>query len=133
MDTKFGVKETIEVLSFGFDLSEAIQVAKANDGKVDWKDAGSFIGLVVGSLPKAISGIQNVPSELSELSDEERFEIVTYFSDRFDLKQDKLEELIEKTLKLMLELTEVVAGYVEYSKTGKSSKDVVAISKFPND
>lgn len=126
----FGVKETIEVLTFGFDFSEAVQLAKANDGKVDWKDAGLFFGLAVGSLPKAISGIQNVPKELSELSQEERDEIVMYFSDRFNLTQDKLEELIEKTLKLVLDLVDVVSGYIVYSKT----KGVVeATSLFPSE
>ena len=128
MEQMFGVKETIEVLTFGFDFSEAVQMAKTNDGKVDWKDAGLFFGLAVGSLPKAISGIQNVPKELSELSEEERDEIVMYFSDRFDLTKDKLEELIEKTLKVVLDLVDVVSGYIIYS----NNKGVIeAVSLFP--
>lgn len=111
---QYGIDETIDVLEFGFSFSSTIQEALKNDGKVDFKDAMLFVGLLFNQLPKAITGIQLVPKELKDLSDDERIELVSYFEDRFDLPNDELEALIERCLTNVISLAELVKDIVQF-------------------
>lgn len=90
-------KETIELLDGIFALTTATQKSLEDDGKITFTDAGNFFSPVL-KLPAAIGGAQNVPSELSHLSADGRQEVLDYFADRFDLKNDELEQYIEDAL-----------------------------------
>jgi len=90
-------KETIELLDAVFGLADATQRSLQDDGKITIGDAGNFFSPVL-KLPAAIGGAQNVPRELAQLTDEGRQEVLDYFAQRFDLKDDELEQHIEDAL-----------------------------------
>ena len=108
-------KETIELLEFLFDLGDATQASLADDGKISIGDAPKFFG-VVWKAPVAIGGIQNVPKELSDLSEEGKAEVLAYVRQRFDLPDDELELLIEDTLQLGFSLAGNVSRWLKYSR-----------------
>lgn len=107
----YGVDETIEVIEFGFEFSDAIQRSLKDDGKITFKDSLNFASALFSYGPRAISGIQMVPKELSELSEEDREEILSYFEGRFDLTNDQLEAAVEKSLRVVLELVNLVKDF----------------------
>ena len=70
-----GVKETKEVLNFGFDLLEAI-IKSLDDKKFSIvTDAPRFVP-VIFSAAKAFAGIELVKAELQDLTDEEMNELI---------------------------------------------------------
>lgn len=111
MEQKYGIEETLDVLEFAFGFSEAVQKSLEDDQKISIKDAFNFAGPIFNLAPRAVVGIQKVPKELSELTPEEREEIVDYFEDRFDLKRDELEKVIEKALRAVFELVDLVKEF----------------------
>lgn len=93
-----GTKETIEAVDFLFDIADAIVSSTKDDGKITIGDAPKFLKIAIGA-PKGIGGIQDVPKELTDLSEEELTEIVDHIKDRFDITDDGLEAAIEDILK----------------------------------
>lgn len=92
-----GIKETTEVLNFGFDLLEAI-IKSLEDKKFSIvTDAPRFVP-VIFSAAKAFSGIELVKEELKDITEEEQQELITELKKRFDLKNDNVEILIEDVL-----------------------------------
>lgn len=70
---KLGIKETKELLKFGFAVPKAIKKAQ-EDGKVDLFDAGLLIP-VLSVAPEAFEGIQLVIAELADLDEAEWAEL----------------------------------------------------------
>ena len=92
-----GIKETKEVLNFGFDLLEAI-IKSLEDKKFSIvTDAPRFVP-VIFSAAKAFSGIELVKEELKDITEEEQQELIAELKKRFDLKNDNVEILIEDVL-----------------------------------
>ena len=89
-----GIKETKEVLNFGFDLLEAI-IKSLDDKKFSIvTDAPRFVP-VIFSAAKAFAGIELVKAELQDLTDEEMNDLIDELKKRFDLKNDAVELLVE--------------------------------------
>jgi hypothetical protein len=65
----YGIKETTDLLKFVSGLVEAGK-ASFEDGKVNLVDLANFV-LPLTLLPAAIEGVNQVPAELGDLSDEE--------------------------------------------------------------
>ncbi len=65
-----GIKETQEVFDFTDAVIDAVRISKANDGKVDWRDAGNFFTPGF-KLMTAITGIEKVDDELVDLDPQE--------------------------------------------------------------
>lgn len=70
MESKFGTKNTEEVLVFLFSLGNAVKLAKGNDGKIDINDA-TFLLPVIPTLAPALAEIESVKDELADLEHEE--------------------------------------------------------------
>ena len=96
-DEILGIKETKEVLNFGFDLLEAI-IKSLEDKKFSIvTDAPRFVP-VIFSAAKAFAGVELVKQELTDLTEEEQDELVSELKKRFDLKNDLIETLLEDVL-----------------------------------
>ena len=96
-DEILGIKETKEVLNFGFDLLEAI-IKSLEDKKFSIvTDAPRFVP-VIFSAAKAFAGVELVKQELTDLTEDEQNELVSELKKRFDLKNDAVELLIEDVL-----------------------------------
>lgn len=61
-----GIKETKELVEFGLVLSKSLKSALA-DGSVGFGDLGELYAIVTAASP-ALSGIEQVPAELSDIS-----------------------------------------------------------------
>lgn len=94
--TKIGIKETKELLTWIWDLTDAIEKSAA-DGKVDWIDIPNFIPVAQSSVG-AFAGIQKVGAELLDLDSQEQAQLMDFSRARFDLSDDQLELLIEDSI-----------------------------------
>lgn len=68
----YGIQETVDYFDLGIAFKESVELAKADDGKVDvlGRDYIHFLKPIT-MLPKAITGTSSVPKELGDLSDTE--------------------------------------------------------------
>ena len=90
------ITETKDLVRFIASLGEAIYES-VKDGKVSWTDYRHFFP-VLGDLLPALSGIERVPDELDDLTDEEIQELVSMFCAEFELDNAKAEELVEEAI-----------------------------------
>lgn len=65
-----GIQNIVEVIQFGAAVAKAIKEAKANDGKIDFKDVGLLFPVAPLVVP-VIDGIGQIPKELGDLDEAE--------------------------------------------------------------
>ena len=100
-DEKKGIQNLKELADFGAELTAAIVRAKA-DGKVNLKDLGEFLPVARAILP-AVKDIGEVPGEFADLDQAERDELSSYFADKFNIPNDKVEAVVEKWFRVALD------------------------------
>lgn len=66
LDEKIGIQNVVEIIAFGSAVAKALKEAKANDGKIDFKDIGLLFPVAPLVVPM-IDGITQVPKELGDL------------------------------------------------------------------
>lgn len=103
---KLGIQDLKEVLEFGLGFGTAYQAAIA-DGKFDWSDAIHLIPLAQKAGP-AIDNVQAVVEQIRDIDAEERAELEAIV-EKFDLPSERLEKLIEASLRSVLAVGELVA------------------------
>lgn len=96
--TQTTIKETKEALTFLFDLSDAIRGSFEGDGKITISDAPKFLA-AIRSAGKGIGGIQDVPAELKNMTEEEWQEVVAFVAERLNIPNKNLEVKVENCLK----------------------------------
>ena len=69
----FGIKETSEFFDLADEMFKSVNLAK-EDGKVDWKDIPSFMGVPMKML-SAFNGIEKIDDELTDLDEVEIAEL----------------------------------------------------------
>ena len=74
MTGKYGIKESLELISFGMAIASAVITAKANDGVIDGKDLPLAMPALM-EMPGAIEGVQLVIPELGDLQEDELVQI----------------------------------------------------------
>ena len=82
-------------------------VKTAEDGKFQFIELTNFIG-AAQAIPAAIEGLNDIPEEFKDLSEEEQAELVQYVADEFDLDNDVVEEWIEDAFKVALDLAKLI-------------------------
>ena len=101
-------QDTREVVIFVAELFEGIGKS-IEDGKVTFADAFNFNEALQAAIP-AFSGINNV--KLADLKkSENRDELIQLFSDRFDIPQDKLEKKVEKYLRAISSIVDIIMDF----------------------
>lgn len=109
------MKETTEMLDLVFKLTGALS-SSLEDGKFQViTDAPKFIASAMAA-PKAITGANLIPAELTSATEEDRQKLITFARERFDLPDDELEILIEDSLDEMLRLFRLAKRYASYRK-----------------
>lgn len=104
--TMAALKETKELLSLVFALAKTTEKA-LEDGKLGLDDASLFFGLLPAFGP-AFDKISEIPTELGNLLAEDADELVAWVGEEFDLEDDNLEAIIEKSLGVIANVWEVV-------------------------
>lgn len=105
-----GIKETTELLAAAISLGNSIGLA-LEDGKISVGDLPAFLSPVL-KLPAALAGIDEVPSEMADLSQEEREELYAYVRDNFDIPTDKIEVAIEEGIALASQIHNYITKVV---------------------
>ena len=95
-----GIKETKELLKFVIDFGEAIETALA-DKKFEIAELSLLIAPLMQVGP-AFEGIDKLGGEMKDLTEAEMAELKAYVEDELDLKNDNLEEIIERGLGLAI-------------------------------
>lgn len=105
-----GINELKEVVAFGVSLGNALGKA-LEDGKITLTDAGLVVDPLLKAVP-AFNGLEQVPAELADLTDEEKAELLQFVSEAFDIPQEKTEALVERGLKIAVD----VIGFISALK-----------------
>ena len=71
---KFGVNQTLELISLGMLIGKGFIDSLATDKKIDLTDYLNFVPALM-QIPDAFSGITEIPTEMGELSPEEMITI----------------------------------------------------------
>ena len=99
-----GIKETKEAMLFGISLAMAIDES-TQDG-FQWTDILSLIKPMT-KLPAALDGIQEIPSELDDLDENERAELIKAIEE-LKFASEKSEAIAEQALIAGVEIGKLV-------------------------
>lgn len=89
-------QESKDVVNLLCDLVNLVVSAEA-DGHIGLEDLPAAMKLVPEFIP-AFSGISQVPSELSSMSDADQQEMIKYISDRLEIPNEKAKKVISCAL-----------------------------------
>ena len=107
---KYGIEETKQALSFLFSVHSMVESAKANDGKIDLKDAPLIVDPLMKVIP-ALDKINEVGREIKDLDETEKAELFTFVKAGFnmqDVEDSALEAKIEEGLILVAQLAKFI-------------------------
>ncbi|QKJ99927.1 MAG: hypothetical protein HND40_10330 [Ignavibacteriota bacterium] len=111
----YGIEETKDVVKFLCKATNAVIESLKDDGKITVGDFPKFGGVAMSLFP-AFSGINEVPKELAELSEDEVTELITLVKDELQLDEN-VEEVISKALNVAAEIKDLV-DLVKQLKSG---------------
>lgn len=95
-NNQLGIKDTLEVLEFGFATQRAISEALA-DKKINIFDAPLALKPLLAASA-AFEGFENVKAELLNLEAAELDQLQAFVQSRFDVADDEVEALVEETI-----------------------------------
>lgn len=114
---KFGIKETKEILIFGFDLKDFLAALRTG-GKFNLKAGLKVPGLIRSGF-KGFGGIEKVRDELMDRSEEEKQELYDLARKRYSNANQAIEELVEDTIAEVLDMVEL--GFRWHEATAKKA------------
>lgn len=114
---KFGIKETKELLIFGFDLKDFLAALRTG-GKFNLKAGLKVPGLIKSGFV-GFGGIDKVRDELLDCSEAEKQELIAVAQERYSHANKPLEELVEDTIAEVLDLVEL--GFKWHEQTAKKA------------
>jgi len=103
---KLNIVELKEALKTIVDISVTID-KDLEDNKLSLMEK---IDIAIKSI-KLISVIKNIKviwAQYKDLDDEEKAELITYFKEKFDLRNDLTEEIIERIFEAIINLQEII-------------------------
>jgi len=99
-------KDVEELVSFVADLANGIGKA-LEDKKFTIGDLPDFIP-ALKSAYAAIENVQDVWNQFKNMTRDEQSALAEVFAQRFDIPQDKAEEVVEKAVRIGLQLYELI-------------------------
>jgi len=103
----YGIKESKELVKLGLSVGNALGKSMA-DGQVSLSDA-IYVLAVLKDAPAAFVGVEQVPAELQDLSDEEYAELVAFAKEQLDIPQDSIESSVELALEIGLKVVQLAS------------------------
>lgn len=102
----YGVEETEEVIDFAILLANSL-IKTFEDGKISIFDLTNFITPMV-KLPKAISGIDKVPSELYDLDSNEYFRLKDKIKTQLNVDDAAAMNIIDNSIDLIYSIYNLI-------------------------
>lgn len=120
---KLGIEKLKRLASIGIEIGGDIEKA-LEDGKVSlWEGLGIVPNLK--DLGFIIKERKDIKAEYEDLSNAEKEELCLYIKEKFDLKNDKLEMIIEKSLDFAVSISDLITSYKLFIKSDVSLDDSV--------
>lgn len=105
-------KELKDLIGFGLALGMAIDKSLADDGKITFTDAGNLIDPIM-KAPAAFAGADQALAELKALDEEGKKELNEFVKSEFDIKDDKIEAVVEECVSIGVSAARVVALFAK--------------------
>jgi len=99
---KLETKETKEMLGFILKLANAFGESLV-DGQVTIGDVSNFVSPIM-AIGDAFAGASEIPTELSDLDDNERTELLAYAKETLSIPETCVEEILESAFDTMAQL-----------------------------
>ncbi len=110
------VKEVVEVAAeLGNTIDEVVQ------NGLEWKDLLS-LPKMIALTPKIVDVVTHLGAtkdELASLTPEEVTELKTYFDEKFDIKEDGVEKVVEASIGILLQFKDAAVNIVTLAKSLK--------------
>ena len=106
MIEKYSLKETKEMLSLIFGLSNAISSSMA-DGKIDVFDVSNFFG-VFGKIGPAFSGSNKILVELEDLDETEKKELIEFVEREYSFPIEYVEKAVKMAITALISFIPVI-------------------------
>lgn len=106
MKTNYGIENLKEAVKSVCEVAGKVDNS-LEDGKIDVFEG---IGIATESLRgwKNVKKFKEIKQEALDLSEEERQELTAYFKEKFDIRNEKAEEIVEAGIELILSMTELL-------------------------
>lgn len=103
---KLGIQELKDVVNCGICLGELVDAL--SDG-VGLSDIGAALR-AAKSVKPAIDAVKSglIVPELKDLDESEKAELKTFVGEEFDISNDGIEEVIEKAINVVIELSDIL-------------------------
>lgn len=111
VEKKEGTSEIKDILKFCFELAKAIE-GTVEDKKITLQDLARFIPVLL-SAGEAFNDLPLLVKQFSDLDGEELKEIKEYAGQEFDLKDDKIEDIVHQCLDVSLEVYYLIKSLVK--------------------
>lgn len=105
-EKKYGIEELKKVVDFAADTHMSVDKSLA-DGKIDVADAPLLMAPAM-SLFAMIGVITKVPAAFAELDEEEKSALIEYAKVKYDIADDKVEKLVEKSFALAVAVGDLI-------------------------
>jgi hypothetical protein len=102
---KLGIEKLKEALGIVIDIA-TITDKSLEDKKLSTLEKIS-IGIKALKLVTVIKNIKPIIAEYKDLDEAEKAEIIAYFKEKFDLRNDIIEDVIEKIFETLLSFNEI--------------------------
>jgi len=120
---KLGVSDLKDVLQLGL-IVRNDAVKALDDGKITLGDLPTFAD-VIPAAAKAISGVQNIPLEVADLSSQELDELHAWTKENYGVGDEHVKEVVADCLELGLKVASVV---LKALKVGESKADAPEVA-----
>lgn len=95
------IKHLKTLLLFAFTISD-VTATVLEDGEFEWQEGLAYIPPLT-ELPEVIKSLPEIPKELADLDKAERAELIQFVQDKFDIENDAVEKLIERTFQFLVD------------------------------
>lgn len=111
-----GTENLKKLITVGLEVPSVIaEITK--DGKVTFFELFNILPIAT-ELISVVKSYKQIADEFADLDDTEREELHTYFAEKFDIPNDKVEEFVEDALGVAFSLISLVARFKDLKAVG---------------
>ena len=108
MTEKLGIDNLKKALIAAINLAKKIEKNYTDDGKISFVEVLGIGASSFGDILRVIKSGSEIKAEFINLDDNEKDELIQFVKDEFDLENDKIENIVEKSLEFLVGLDELI-------------------------
>jgi len=110
MAGKLGIENLKIAAEAAINFGMKIEKNLVDDGKISVAEALGIGAGSFGDIVKVIKSGTQIKAEFIDLDDDEREELIDYIEEKFDLENDKVEKVIEKSIEMLVGLDSLIVA-----------------------